>query len=722
MELQTNPTLKIRTPRIKALAVAKDTDEILVCLYTGEIQLYNSKTLKMTRSAKISDSSLRTGAIIHSKDWILAAGDDGLVYIVDFGTLRVLQKISAHDDFVRKIEVNEETKRIITVSDDNITKLWSYEHDFALVNVYKDSKHYVMDAAFCPSDPGFFVTVSLDCRARLYSVSGTKMLKKFKGHEKGINTLGFVSDYIFVSGDDSPKLLLFDYKSGNKIAELTGHTNNITKVYKLSKGFSTCSEDGTVRFWNDDYSLSSLLHVGLRIWSICEKNGRIFIGTDEELVVYEEHKIDLLGAVCDSKLIFNSHNKLKMIKLSGEEYSGQTLVGTQIGVAKDLAELEENILKLKISQNGKIIGVETQDSVKVYSALGFRKKCDQEGSDLFFIDDDLFIIRNDEAIERYEKYEQTGYYKVNGLKNILYADSDIIVANIKNRQDIATAVISMADLKDGEEVSDFVHIFETAAENACVLGEYLVLFGDKMKIFDSSFEQIAECKERVASYGITENVLVYETGIKSFYGFVAEGKFHSYPLRNTKEIVGISKGYVFVLGDSIRAEKLDMEFINFQMSVLCGETVAVSDSLASRAIGFYEQLGMHEQALACCKDPSMAFEIYLKKGDLEKAAETAGSSIQFRKLGKCFMERGEMEQAAECFYKGKDLNSLLLADVFGAKKYLKEIGEISRLNNINNLSFVAFFKSGDYSQCLKLLEDGPYSTLFEKNYCENQSL
>ncbi|MEN9438684.1 MAG: hypothetical protein RL613_146 [Fusobacteriota bacterium] len=174
MVLQTSAALRVRTPRVKSITDAEGYLEILVCLFTGEIQLYNKDILKLVRSAQVSDSPKRTGVIFHAMDWILFGTDTGNVVAVDLGSLSVLNQILAYDYFIRKIVVNEKNKRFITVSDDNMANLWSLGKTISLVQRYK-GKHFIIDACFCPTGHGQFIT---DGKLYLYSTLLYRMFEE----------------------------------------------------------------------------------------------------------------------------------------------------------------------------------------------------------------------------------------------------------------------------------------------------------------------------------------------------------------------------------------------------------------------------------------------------------------------------------------------------------------------------------------------------------------
>lgn len=717
MELQTKPALRTRTPRVKAISDAAGYPEILVCLFTGEIQLYNKDTLQLTRSAQIGNTPIRTGVLVPSQDWILLGTDDGHVIVLDLGNLSMINQVPAHDDFIRKIVLDENNKRFITVSDDNTAKLWSYDKNINLVNKYK-ANHFVMDACFCPSDHTLFITVCLDAKAYLYSIQHEKCLKKFKGHEKGINCITFVGTDLFATGSDDHTIIVWDYKRGTQVTRLRGHTNNVNSIHKIKNGFASCSEDSTVRIWSDDFRTTDVKNLAGRVWALLEREGRVFMGSDEELVVFLEQKAEKIAALSDSRIFYNTGNLLKAIKLEEREAAGaETREGIvkDVGSSKEVGSLEDGFRSFVTTKNGKFVAVLYNEYFTVYSSLGLRKKITEAGKDFIFVDNDSFVFRNENTVLVYSRFEMESSARIEGLSLLLFADDNILVVNKKK-----TCVYDRAALLGGgDESASLLHEFDLNAKKAFCFNEYLVLIGDTVSFYDANFDCIGTLDHQVESFCVQSDFLYFSTAYKTFYSFIIDGQVKVLPMRFIENIFGASNDSIFFLGPAAMAYKMDSEFLEFQMAVFkdLNGTVHVGDLIADKAISFYESLGMHERALGLCKSENQKFEILLKLENFDEAFRMANSPIKFKKLGISFLKNSRLDMAAQCFSRAGDMNSLLLVDVFGEKKYLKEVGDVSRRKGENNIAFMAYFKNESFKECSELLRDSPFFDTFNQFYC-----
>lgn len=694
MEIQTIPILKTQTPRVKCIITHNKYEYVIVCLFTGEIQVYDPTSAQLKKSCQICDVPIRTGAIIPSKDWILLGTDNGTILVLDIGTFKVLNTIKAHDDFIRKIAVDEENNRLVTVSDDNRTKLWEYKDDIIQISIYKDSKHFVMDACFCPSNSSQFLTASLDGRVRLYSVSNTKCVKTFKGHKGGINSIAFISSSIFVTGSDDSTAMVWDIKRNLPISVLKGHSAIINTVKKLKNGFATCSEDSTVKFWNDEYNLYETIRCAGRAWDILYKSGKIFIGSDEELTIFQEAKNDNNAHLADNRIFFSIKDTFCSSKLE------------EIGVWKELGELEANFNSFVVNSCGKMVAFLNDGSFNVYSTLGMRKRFSDDGSNVCFFGYDGFVYIKNQSIYIARKTEIVESKEIKNLESILYADEMIVIVN-----SLSTTLFSI-ELEE-------LHKFEILAKFATLCGENYILMNDQLHIFDKNFKKIVSLNYNVSQFAVNEGVLFFTESQKTYYLLVYNGKYYVHSIKHCPNLIGVRNNIIYYFPDRIRTYNLDSHLINFQMDYFMGKNPVPEDHMKDRAIIFLECIGEYDTALSYCNDDNQKFEILLKLGRLEEAFKSSNSPIKFEKLGNKFFQLKDMKNAAKCFSKTNNLNSLLIADVFGEKKYLEYIGNMAKKSGKNNIAFMAFYKNKNYDICRTLLKDTPFYKVFSEFYCKN---
>jgi coatomer subunit beta' len=753
MQIQTKPVSRTLTARVKCIVTHPNYPDVLICLYTGEIRVIDPKTYLVKKTSNICNVPIRTAVIIPSKDCILIGNDDGDIIVLDLGNLNVLNTIKAHDDFIRKIKVDEINQRILTVSDDNRTKLWSYgnspEFNLTLINKYKDAKHFVMDCSFFMNEPNYFLTVSLDKKIRMYSVSNVKVLKTYKGHSGGINCLIFINSETFVTGSDDNTLMVWDIRRLQPILVLQGHSKNVNSLQLLKNGFSSCSEDNTVRIWSKEFKSVEILNLQGRVWDLNFKNSKLFVGSDEEFCIFEENGSFLISKLVENKLFYNTGSVLKSAKIE------------EIGAFKELGELEKDFEDFKISPNGKLIAISGNGKITINSTLGMRRRYQDEGKDVFFTSNDEFIyLTKDSQIFTVEKNEIKNKMKLDNIISILYCDdrNRIIVnrlqetasqkstprkiASRKDDNDSSNTSNQNDHLNDIKELTFVTELYEIDSDQlnlinqftgksdfnmpalsyfnaAFILDDYFLLCNDKISIFNEKFDLIEVLDYSIESYCISQNVLYFTSSNKCFYLLINDNKAFVFPMKYQGKIVGVFENFILnenPTGIFTKNENLDFEFINFKQEYFKNNETEVSSSFREKAIGFFELLGLNEKALSLAVDENQKFEILIKLGKLEEALKIANSPIKFEKLGKKFIKLGQLSKAADCYSKSNDLESLFLIDLFGERKYLDFVSKVSLEIGKNNLAFLAFYKLKNYKKCGELLKNTEFHEVFNKFY------
>lgn len=694
MEIQTKPILKVRTPRVKCIISHPSYPDVVVCMFTGEISIFDPTALQLKQSAQVSPVPIRAGAIVPSRDWVLLGNDEGNIMVLDMGNFAVLDVIHAHDDFIRKIVVDETNCRFVTASDDNRTKLWSFKDEIVQINKYKDSKHFVMDACFHPGDHNQFLTASLDGKIRLYSVSSTKCLKTYKGHDKGVNSIAFIGSDMFVTGSDDATVMVWDVKRSQPITVLRGHTNNINKVQALRGGFASCSEDTSVRLWSNDFKTTEVISMQGRVWDLCVKSNRVFVGSDEELAVFQEAVPSSHAFMCGSKIFYNTKNVLNSVKIA------------ERGAFKEIGNLDDDYEAFAVNEIGKLVVVTGKDGFTVYSTLGMRKKYSDAGkSPCFFGSDGLMYLKDQEiVITRRNEVEHA--FPTEDAERILATDGNRAFVN---GQKTFLYCISQEECK-------IVHEFDVRACKAAFVGEHFILMDEKIHIYNKEFRKVETLDHEVESFCISENIFYFSTQNKSFYLVIA-GRVYINAMRFHSTLIGVKEDALFYFDNGIQQESVDLEFILFQKSFLLGQEPTPGDSIREKAIAFLESLGHYDKALAMCTDEDQKFEILIKLGCLEDALRSANSPMKYEKLGKTFFGRRDMARASECFYKSGNVSSLLLADVFGSKKYLGHVTKMAKECGKNNVAFLAAYKNNDFDCCEALLRDTPFWNAFRTFHC-----
>jgi coatomer subunit beta' len=714
----------LRSPKVKAIEIDPVRPIAVAGLFTGEIQIWDTDKVALLSTIRVSDDPIRTCHILSKMDWLIVGGDDGNISIYELSNYRKVKTLKAHNDFIRRIVSNPQTPSFLTASDDGTIKMWTYENDICQSMVFTGHTHFVMDMCFYPVDSRKFVSCSLDFTIKVWSIDHPHCIRTFKGHVAGINSLCFLSDpQYFVTGSDDLSIKVWDFQSTQCVATLTKHTNNVSRVYSLRNFplFASCGEDGTVRIWNNkSFKQEDAVAVDSgRVWDIKEKDSKLIIGTDEELIF-----IDIQQA---SSLVTMSKNRI-FYSISDIVFGAKT---ENPGTSKELTSLGYYPTEMVASPSGKIIAVGCENEFRIYSSLGFRSKFGGQGRDIHFISEDEYVVRNGDKILFYRRSEIDRSVSVPMLSRLFYLGPLLMAVNTGTGEEARTTIASVA----GQPLLPLGF----CAEKAFVEGEYLILCGDSMSIYRVNQDLISAYAEQglevpeegmpeafsllstylytVSSYATGDGVVYFTSGGKAYYIILAEKPYvHAFSaLIGT--IAGVDDGFIFYLhGKYIERKRIDIPFLDMQKAVVLSQKYEVTEEIRTKAISFFESLGMHNEALDLCKDGNQRFEILLKLGKYDEALENANSIIKYNKLGRSFLKEKNLAKAAECYLKARNWPSLFFADALGDRKYLELVGKECLRDGRLNLAFLSFMRAGEAEECGKLLRGTLFHSLFVKTH------
>src|SRR5690606_13958346 len=113
---------------------------------------------------------------------------------------------------------------------------------------------------------------------------------------------------------------------------------------------------------------------------------KLFVGTDEELVVYKEESKKCLYCYATGKIFYNKGDMLRMMKTD------------EMGIFKEIGKLDGDCTGIRANETGKLIGTITDGKVHVFSFFGLRKKLSVPGSDILFYGDTEFCVHSDATL------------------------------------------------------------------------------------------------------------------------------------------------------------------------------------------------------------------------------------------------------------------------------------------------------------------------------------
>ncbi|HNG88576.1 MAG TPA: WD40 repeat domain-containing protein, partial [Saprospiraceae bacterium] len=210
---------------ITAVAVSEDGLRLALADKDGKIKVY--RTSDFTAIEEFTTDHLQIEQLAISKDSTVTVAAAYLNNIFLFSSQSSVQEWTAHQDKIWAVSFSPTGKLLLTVSDDNTTKLWTYGQKEEAV--MKGHNNDVYCGGFS-SDGIKIFTGSEDRTVRMWDLEGHEV-GTFLGHSKDVQALcASHKDYRVASADEDGNVLIW------KVRTLAPNLNaSATKTFKHGK-------------------------------------------------------------------------------------------------------------------------------------------------------------------------------------------------------------------------------------------------------------------------------------------------------------------------------------------------------------------------------------------------------------------------------------------------------------------------------------------------------
>jgi coatomer subunit beta' len=351
------------------------------------------------KSFEVCEVPVRCAKFVVRKQWVVTGSDDMHMRVYNYNTMEKIREWEAHTDYIRYIEVHPTRPLLLSSSDDMSIKLWDWEKDFSLLQLYEGHAHYVMMVRFNPRDSNTFASASLDRSIKVWGITaGTPHFSLeggTNGHERGVNCIDYYpggdKPYL-LSGSDDRTIKVWDYQTKACLQTLKGHTHNISSVCfhpRLPLVISAC-EDGTVRLWHSTtYRPESTLNYGMeRAWAVAvtKDANKLAVGYDEGTVVLKLGKERPVASmdVNTGKIVWARTHDIQTMTVKGIHKDVDYGDGERLPLTpRDLGSCEVYPQALQHNCNGQFVCICGDGEYIIYTSQALRNKA--FGSALDFV-------------------------------------------------------------------------------------------------------------------------------------------------------------------------------------------------------------------------------------------------------------------------------------------------------------------------------------------------
>eukprot|EP00879_Flechtneria_rotunda_P019952 GHRR01020972.1.p1 GENE.GHRR01020972.1~~GHRR01020972.1.p1 ORF type:complete len:816 (+),score=351.64 GHRR01020972.1:464-2911(+) len=503
------------------------------------------------------------------------------------------------------------------------------------------------------------------------------------------------------------------------------------------------------------YRLENTLNYGMeRVWAIGVLKGSnsVSFGFDEGVAVVKIGREEPVASMDNSgKIIWARHNEIQTVNVKSLGADYELNDGERLPLAvKDLGACDLYPQSLRHNPNGRFVTVCGDGEYVVYTALAWRNK--SFGSALEFVwsadSSDYAIRESGNRIKIHknfaEKHTVKIDYTIEGLHGgalIGVRGSDFVCfydwgeGRLVRRIDVG-AVKDVIWSDNGElvaiagDASFYILQFNRGAvEAAFAAGSAVDEDGN-----EDAFELVAEVPEKIRTGLWVGDCFIYNNAawrLNYCVGGEVTTLFHlDMPMYLLGYLAAQSRVYLIDREFNIVSYTLLLSLIEFKTLVMRDQLSQALELLPNipteqrnGLARFLEAKGLVQEALEIATDQDYRFELAIQLGDLDVAAGIAQSldtPAKWRQLGELALSHGQLDLAADCLDKAKDMSGLLLlAAAKGDRAGLSQLAESSLAAGKQNVAFLCLFLLGQVDRCVSLLIEAgrlPEAALMARTY------
>jgi WD40 repeat protein len=231
---------------------------------SGEVKVWEVASGAIVHTFEIHGDTIEAMALTPDNSRLLTASMDEFIHVVSLASGKIEQTLTQHVDRVLAVAYREDGKYFATGGKDKTVKVWDAQTKNVLVN-FDQNDEAVFSVAFAPEE-NIIISGSADNAVRSWRVIESQndsgnietrgaLVRVYNGHEKTVYAVdcGMAGpEAVIVSGGADATVLVWDLRSGNRIAAFNQPTDEVYAVDLSSDGrlVAAGGRDGYARIWN----------------------------------------------------------------------------------------------------------------------------------------------------------------------------------------------------------------------------------------------------------------------------------------------------------------------------------------------------------------------------------------------------------------------------------------------------------------------------------------
>jgi WD40 repeat protein len=227
------------------------------------------------------DSGVRSVSISNDSKTIVSGSEDNTIKVWNRETGELIRTLTGHNNYVNSVSISNDSKTIVSGSGDNTIKVWDLETPEAEPLSLTHGSPVL--SVSISNDSKTIVSGSDDKTIKVWNLQTGELIRTLTGHGSYVSSVSISNDSkTVVSGSDDKTIKVWNLETGELIRTLSGHDSlvNSVSISNDSKTIVSGSGDSTIKVWN--------LQTGALIRTLTGHKGQVWsvsISNDSKTVV-----------------------------------------------------------------------------------------------------------------------------------------------------------------------------------------------------------------------------------------------------------------------------------------------------------------------------------------------------------------------------------------------------------------------------------------------------
>ncbi len=242
-------TLRGHKRNVSAIAFTNNGATLVSSGFDNNVRIWNVRSGSQTKLLSAHRSDVNAIDIHNGK--VISADTRGEIVLWDLKTGKALKNFQGHNASVSSVVFSGTDKKFFSSSTDNKIKFWYTANTRKEQYIFRAHNNPIRKIIYSHKKR-FLASASASKEIKLWNLETGRVLRRYNGHEGGVNTIAFSTSGNFLASGGFKNVKIWSTRSRRLRTAIHAHEGNVTSIAFSPNGqwIATAGEDHLVKIWN----------------------------------------------------------------------------------------------------------------------------------------------------------------------------------------------------------------------------------------------------------------------------------------------------------------------------------------------------------------------------------------------------------------------------------------------------------------------------------------